>query len=217
MSRELPLPQQQFNMEDSLYQDASTNMHAANEDVAKFMGTFGNMNYNVVEADEGGLEQSQQSIYSHTGNDLTSMNLTPSNMMIKQASRQQPQEEHGNEDFQDADSFMLSRDVNQQKYMTPPDKSGNEFSKTKTLMMTAMQVEATEQGTNTEHWADLFMPEVTDGKHNVSFCGDDDLLRNVQTKLTLEQFNKMYEGDSGQNNAAATNGPIQDDSLIVKH
>ena len=58
-------------------------MHAANEDVAKFMGTFGNMNYNVVEADEGGLEQSQQSIYSHTGNDLTSMNLTPSNMMIK--------------------------------------------------------------------------------------------------------------------------------------
>ena len=92
--------------------------------------------------------------------------------------------------------------------MTPPDKSGNEFSKTKTLMMTAMQVEATEQGTNTEHWADLFMPEVTDGKHNVSFCGDDDLLRNVQTKLTLEQFNKMYEGDSGQNNAAATNGPI---------
>ena len=46
-------------MEDSLYQDASTNMHAANEDVAKFMGTFGNMNYNVVEADDRGLEQSQ--------------------------------------------------------------------------------------------------------------------------------------------------------------
>lgn len=53
-------------MDDSLYQDTSTNMHAANEDVAKFMGTFGNMNYN----------NEDQSCTQ----DLTSMNLTPSHM-----------------------------------------------------------------------------------------------------------------------------------------
>ena len=33
-------------------------------------------------------------------------------------------------------------------------------------------------------------------KHNVSFCDQNDLMRSVQTKLFLEQFNQMYGKNS---------------------
>ena len=84
--------------------------------------------------------------------------------------------------------------------MTPPDK-GNET-----------QGIAVNQGTNTEHWADIFQPEIADSKLNVSFCGEEDLIRSVETKLVLQQFNKMYDGEKKSSDSAE----VVDDSLLLK-
>jgi len=46
-----------------------------------------------------------------------------------------------------------------------------------------------------EFWGDVIFKqkESAESRHNVSFCGEDELVRSVETKLFLHQFYKMYE------------------------
>lgn len=108
------------------------------------------------------------------------------------------------------DSFVIQRE----QFMTPekPDEKAIIFSSS--LIDQGTNTEAIESSSINQEFQNEAVVEdygVEKVQHNVSFCEEEDIVKSVQTKLFLYQFNKMY-GETTTNCHQSTTSDTSDKS-----